>query len=446
MKKITIPSSVEYVMSALSDAGHDVYLVGGCVRDSLLGLEPKDYDMTTDATVDEIKELYNKKHCKVYINNMKKHGTVLVRVKGTLCEISTFKSSYNQKTIRTDLDYRDLTINAIACDKYGSVVYNDTSLSDLSSGVIRAVGNPCDRFSEDPLRILRALRFASVYGFNIEAKTKETIFNMKEELTTVSAERISKEFNAILTGKNCFNVLKEYRDVIAVFIPEIKIMFDYNQNSKYHPNDLYIHTLNVVKNTEAVLPVRLAAFFHDIGKPDVRTFSKEKDGTLSCHYRGHSVYSNNITEEILHRLKYSKKEIAEICFLVLYHDFVFTGETNNLKKLFKLIGSKVAFLDKSVVFDRLLDLRQSDRRDHDYSSSDRPLVDLDKVRELGHKLLETFNKTSKLAINGNDLIELGYKGKEIGDCLNDMTDAVLDEKLSNDKDSLMTYAKEKNKN
>ncbi len=446
INKIIMPEFVQTVLSRLSALGYKAYLVGGCVRDSLLGVKPADFDVATNASVVELKKIFS--DYKTVNKNGERHGTVtIVDTLNTenSVEISTYKTTVKENGILSDLKHRDFTINAIAYNNY--YIQNDGSIEDLKNKIIRCVGNPYDRFNEDYLRILRALRFASVLGFTIEENTKKAIFKMKNNLKSISAERIQKEFNKIITGKNCYKVLKEFREVIAVFIPKIQVMFEYNQMSPYHPNDLYEHTLQVTSHVTPDLVTRLSAFFHDIGKPQARTDETLDDGTVIGHYRGHAVFSQTVTKNILKRLKYPTNITKQILFLVFYHDFIFTEEKKNTRKFLKKLDEALPKENKILMVDKLLDIRYSDRLDHNFSASAKPLVRLSTIRKNAQEILAQNEalKITDLKINGYDLMKLGYQGVQIGECLNELLECVLDNELVNEKKTLLKFLKKKRK-
>lgn len=448
-KTIDIPTDVQTVLDRLTEHGHEAYIVGGCVRDSLLGLTPKDYDVTTSANTEEIKEIF--KDCKIINNNGLKHGTVTVKLneESSNIEITAFKHSVDEENnILSDLKHRDFSINAIAYNVNGFVqLPNKAFFDDIENKVVKCVGKAEERFEEDCLRILRALRFASIYGFDIELDTEIAMRNMAHLINScVAVERINSELNKILLGKNCRYVLDKYRDIIAAIIPEIKVMFNFDQKSKYHPNDLYTHTLNVVANVDDNLILRLAALFHDIGKPKVQLHYRDSETKkMYCHYYNHSTASYKIAQRILLRLNYPIKLIEEVLFLILYHDFEFTTKKKNARNLLKLINRHLHRKELEMAM-LLLNLRKADRNDHDFSMSKIPLVDLDIVEknivEIVHEK-ECFS-VSNLKVNGHDMMNLGYVGEFrqlIGTTLDAMVDAIVDESLINEKEDLIRFAK-----
>ena len=442
-----IPDKIKYILNELNNHNYEAYIVGGSLRDSLLGEMPLDYDITTNATPDEIKEVFNNLH--IINNNGEKHGTVTVRYNKENIEITTFRldgdyidhrhpdNVYFTRSLEEDLKRRDFTINALAMDINGKIYDYFEGANDLKNKIIKCVGNPHKRFEEDALRILRGLRFASVLDFIIDDDTLKAMYSLKDTLKYVSKERIKTELDKMISGKAFYRVMDNEltREILSIIIPEIKDTFDFNQKSKYHPLDLYHHTLEVVKNIKGDYITKLAGLFHDIGK--TKCYQSEiKDGKEIYHFIGHEKYSYDITIKNLKDLRYSDREIKEISFLVLYHDYKFS---NNLKSVRKFMY-KMEGLDMDLMIDRIIDLKMADQITHNNVE----LFDFSIIKELYNQIKNNENecynlKTLKIA--GNDLIELGYKGKEIGNILNDVLKLVIAGGLINDKDSLLKYVK-----
>ncbi|PWM45669.1 MAG: CCA tRNA nucleotidyltransferase, partial [Clostridiales bacterium] len=305
MTAFSIP---EKIINKLSQNGYDAYFVGGCVRDFLRGEAFTDIDICTSATPEEVKKCFSEE---TIIETGIKHGTVTLLFCGESFEITTFRSEqgYNDsrhpsnvefiKSINEDLSRRDFTMNAIAL-KDGIITDPFGGSQDIKNKIIRTVGNPDERFKEDALRILRALRFSSVLGFEIEEKTAESIFKNKELLCHVSKERIAVEFNKILLGKNVENILINYSSVIAVFIPEILQTINFNQHNPFHIYDVYTHIVKAVASSENNIYIRLTMFFHDMAKP--QCFSLDNDGI--GHFKKHADKSSDMAKIVLNRMKY----------------------------------------------------------------------------------------------------------------------------------------------
>lgn len=436
--------NIIYVLEKLNNSGFEAYIVGGCVRDNLLGKIPVDYDITTNALPDEIKNVFS--DLKIIDNNGEKHGTVTIRYNHENIEITTFRTDGDYldhrhpdnvkftRNLKEDLLRRDFTINAMAMDINLNLYDYFNGKEDLKNKVVKCVGTPTNRFTEDALRILRGLRFASTLQFEIEESTLDAMFNLRDTLSYVSKERIKVELDKMICGKYFTKLMRnnKVREIFATIIPDIRLSFDFDQKSKYHPNDLYNHTLNVVENVSSNHIVKLAALFHDLGK--VSSVSVEyKDGVEIYHFFGHEEKSYEIAKKTLKNLKYSNDEIEKITWLVLYHDYKFSIKPKSVKKFMRHLPGR----DDSMLIDLLIDLKKSDSIDHINSDS----FDFDSIRRNYDEIIssgECFNLKT-LKIDGNILINLGYSGKEIGKILNELVDLVVDLKLENDKDKLIEY-------
>lgn len=431
MEKISfeIPRNIRRIMKLISSYKYNSYIVGGAIRNTLLNIPPHDYDLVTDASLEELKYIF--KNFNIVNNNSLKHNTLTINLEDSNIEISSFPEGLTN--FIEDLKHRDFTINSIAYDGINTI-YSKTSFKDLENKIIRCNGNPKERFAEDPLRILRAIRFYSILDFKIEKETEQAIFELKDTLNFVSKERIREEFNKILLSDNAFTTLNKYKEIFAVFIPELIETFDFEQKNKYHIHNVYEHNLYVMKNVKKDLTTRLSAFFHDIGKP--ATVSKEiVDGNEVFHFYGHSLKSKTIAKEILKRLKYPNSIIENVCFLIQYHDFHLKNSKKNLKKLLNLMEEK-----HEILFPKFIDLVKSDRLDHinlkpdNYNNYEMDLLTL--YEEIKNEK-ECFS-IKDLNINGKDLINLGLpKGPKIGLILNILLNKVINEIIPNEKESLI---------
>ena len=438
MINIKIPDYCKRIMSVLSANGFESYLVGGCVRDSLMGEKPHDYDITTNATPQEMLECF--KDFKVVETGLK-HGTLTVVIDNKNIEITTYRvdGEYDDnrhpkevsftRNLEEDLKRRDFTVNAMAYNDESGVVDLYGGERDLEKRVIRCVGEPDKRFNEDGLRILRALRFASVLGFSIAEETAKSIHKNKELLENISAERIFVEFKKLLCGKNAEKILIEFKDVIAVFIPEIKPCFDFDQNTKYHCYDVYTHIVKTVSAVEKDEKLRLACFFHDIGKPQV--YFTDKDGT--GHFYGHNKTSMEIAEAVLKRLKCDNETLKFVLDAVKYHDTQIVPTEKAVKR----------FLNKTCFcfLSSLLKIKRADAAAHAEKYRDREEY-IKSILDILSKIEEENQcfTLKNLAINGRDLIELGVKpNEEMGKMLNNLLLAVIDGKVENKKDELIKF-------
>lgn len=440
---INIPKGAAAIIDMLQNNGFEAYLVGGCVRDSILKRPVHDWDITTSATPAEMKKVFS--DTKIIETGIK-HGTLTILSVDGFYECTTYRidGAYSDgrhpdivrftKSLAEDLKRRDFTINAMA--------YNDTEgLIDLFGGrldlmdhVIRCVGNPEDRFKEDALRIMRALRFAAQLEFDLEMKTKMAAFQMSDTLTKVSAERINSEFCKILTQTMGSQVINDYREIIAVFIPEIRDMFGFEQNNPYHMFAVWDHIIEVLVRANLFmdpnnLALALAAFFHDIGKP--HSYQDSPDGIR--HFYGHAAKSAEMTDSIMRCMRFNNSIREQVVTLVKYHDADIKPEAKYVKRWLNK-------LDSEHLLRCLFMLKYSDISGQVVKNRAERLRE---VSELFTVLDDVINQQAcfslkDLAVNGGDLIAVGMKpGKEIGAVLNQMLELVLNDECANDKDALL---------
>lgn len=444
MNKITIPRGAKAIVQGLRYEHHDAYVVGGCVRDSLLGVEPKDWDICTSATPEEMKEYFNRISVKT-IDTGLKHGTITVDMEQCgKFEVTTFRIDGNYSdnrhpdsvqfvdSIVQDLSRRDFTINAMAFNP-GGLVDPFHGRDDLENGIIRCVGNPDDRFKEDALRILRAMRFSSTYGFTIDEATSQSIHKNKELLLNIAAERIQAELCRMLCGKGILNVLLEYSDVIATIIPEMEPCIGFDQNNRFHEYTVYDHIAHAVANYTGIdTVVNVSLLLHDIGKPCCYTVD-EKGG----HFYGHGVSSHDITEKVLTKLRFDNKTKSDILELVLYHDAVIEPTPKTVRRWLNKIGERQ--------FSRLLDIRMADILAHKKGTQESRIERCNALRTLANEIIEQEQcfKIKDLMIDGYDVMEiLGVpEGKEVGLVLSEILKLVIDEELENDRTALIGYIK-----
>lgn len=438
MIKIIIPDYCNKILKTLKSSGYEGFLVGGCVRDSLMGVTPDDYDITTNATPQEMIEVF--KDFKVFQTGLS-HGTVTVVVDNVNVEVTTYRidGEYTDnrhpkevlftRNIAEDLSRRDFTINAMAYNEQTGLIDLFGGVDDLNKRAIKTVGDPDKRFSEDGLRILRALRFASKLGFEIEECTAKSIIENKHLLQNISKERIFVEFKKLLCGKNVENVLLQFKDVVAEFVPEIKPCFDFNQNTKYHCYDVYTHIVKTVSAIQPDVNLRLAAFFHDIGKPSVY-FTDEKG---VGHFYGHNKVSSKMTKEILARLKSDNDTKKKVSTLVYIHDREIALTEKSVKRFLSRYSVEL--------FNDLLKIKVADASAHakEYRNRDEYIKSLEKILEKISLEDQCFS-LKDLKLNGRDLIELGFSpSKEIGDILKKLLSAVIDGRVENEKSKLIDY-------
>lgn len=437
--KIRIPLNIKRALSQLHQAGFEAYVVGGCVRDTFLGKTPHDWDIATSATPHEIRGVFGGYR---QIDTGLKHGTVMVVMDGGLVEITTFRvdGEYSDgrrpdnvaftSSITEDLARRDFTINACAI--------TDTLLIDPFGGredaknqLIRCVGDPVKRFTEDALRILRGIRFAAVLDFKVEERTKTAMLACRHLLKNVSQERITAEFCKTLQGMNVKNTLLEFKDILLFILPEVKDMMGFDQHNRYHVYDVYEHSLNAVESIESDLILRTAMFFHDIAKPACFTLDENAAG----HFYGHPEMSADMAGKILQRMKFSTAHSHAVIELIKYHDHPLELNSKSVKKLLNKLGE--------VQFRRLLKVKRADILAQNPVFAKERLKKLDILEGILDEILATNACLSlrDLAVNGDDLILLGIpEGKQIGDVLNRLLEMVLNEEAENSKDALLEEA------
>ena len=433
----------ETAVAMLKSNGFEAFLIGGSVRDFIMGLPIGDIDITTNATPTQVKEVF--KDFRVIETGIK-HGTVTVLIYNEPLEITTYRSegTYSDnrhpdsvefsKSLSDDVIRRDFTMNAIAYDFTEGFCDLVGGIADIGNKIIRCIGDAETRFREDALRILRALRFSSVLGFTIEDDTKDAIHRCKNLLKNISAERIQVEFTKLICGKNAYNVLEEFSDVIAVFIPEIKACIGFEQKNRHHCFDVYTHTLKAIEKSKPDHTIRLALLFHDIGKPFVAHFDEKGEQ----HYYGHPKKSAEMTEKTLTRLRFDNDTKNKVVTLVSFHDSPIMVNDNTLpdRKRLKRIMSQIG---KDLIFD-LIHIKYCDnsaqnpeyfRGENFYSTT------YDMINEILENQ-ECFS-IKDLKINGNDLISMGFKGRDIGKILNIILDLVIKEKIKNEIGEIKDY-------
>ncbi|MBM7834094.1 CCA tRNA nucleotidyltransferase [Clostridium sardiniense] len=443
---INIPDKVKFIIDTFYENNYEAFMVGGCIRDSLLLKEPKDYDIATSATPTITESLFDKT-----IPTGIKHGTITVLIDKEPFEVTTYRIEGKYKDnrrpdeisfvtdIKDDLSRRDFTINAFAYNSREGLKDYFNGLEDLKNRIIRTVGNSDKRFNEDALRILRAIRFSAQLNFEIEENTLNAIKKNKELLENISAERIRDELCKILISDNPRKGLIFLRDcgVLNIIIPELIPLIGFNQRNRYHHEDIFNHTLSVVENTPNNLALRLSALFHDIGKPDC--FFIDADG--NGRFFGHNNVSEEIAEGILTRLHFDNKTIKTVCILIKEHMNVLDNPSNvAIKRLINRVSVDNIHL--------LYSLQEADIKS--LKIPDKALSKLNIMRDKTKFILESKAPTSTkdLAIDGGTLIrELSLvPGKIIGDTLNHILQLVLDDPDLNNKDILLSEAKEYLKN
>ena len=426
------------ILEKLESNGFRAYIVGGCVRDRLMGRKIHDTDITTNALPEQIMAVFSGE--KVIPTGLK-HGTVTVVLSGIPYEITTFRidGSYSDSRrpdevrftpdIEADLSRRDFTMNAVAMDKNGGIVDPFGGVSDINAGIIRCVGEPLQRFTEDALRILRAVRFASQLGFRIESETEKAMLSLRKRLDLISRERVREEFDKILCGRNALDVLLGYKDIIAQIIPEAEPCFGFQQHSHYHRYDVYTHIVHTIASVpESDLFLRRAMFFHDIGKPPMFTLDENGEG----HFKGHAELSAKMAETIMKRLRYDNRTIERTCLLISLHSEKIKDAVQ-MKKLLSRLGEDD--------FCKLMDFKKADNSGkNDFVLAENPLFD--SYKEAAHKLISEGEclTLSQLEVSGSDIAALGADGREIGQVLDKLLELVIEGSLKNERKTLIDFA------
>ena len=436
-----LPVNAKKLIDTITAAGYEAYAVGGFVRDTIMGRKAGDIDITTSATPLELEAVLDKSSIK-YIETGIKHGTVTALVDSEPYEITTFRTDGDYldnrhpenvefvRNLKDDLARRDFTINAIAYNDKTGIVDIFGGVYDIKNEVIRAVGEPDKRFKEDALRILRALRFAAVLGFEIEENTAKAIFDNKELLKNIAGERVYTELVKLLLGDYCEQILLKYRDVFAVVMPELEPCFDFPQRSKWHIYDVYTHIVKSVAITPKSDYMRLAMLFHDIGKPFVRT--TDEHGV--DHFKGHPAVSEVKARAILERLHASNEIRRKVLTLVANHDYYITPKPSNIKRWLRTLGEDLT-LD-------YIDFKIADLTSHNLDLSEPEIEVLKRIKVQTKEIISRREpyKISDLKVNGNDLISIGFTGKEIAAELDNLIRLVSGSPELNTKEKLLHLA------
>lgn len=437
-----MPKNVDTAINLLQSAGFEAYAVGGCVRDSLLGKTPNDWDITTSAKPEDMKSVFADFHC---IDTGIKHGTVTVVIDGEPLEITTFrldgeyednrhpKSVTFTSNLGADLGRRDFTVNAMAYSKKTGTVDLFGGQNDLKNKIIRCVGDPDRRFNEDALRILRALRFASALDFEIEEKTAQSLLKNRALLGNISEERIAKELLKLICGKGAKRILTDFAPVLFEILPELQPMYKNSHDNPHHCYDIYEHTLIAVESIDPEPTLRFAMLLHDCGKPAVKKF--DENGV--AHFYGHQRISAEISAQILARLKVSNKFRDEILFLVSNHDrWELYENTEKMPRYLSKFG-----------LDGVLNLLKVMRADV-LAQSPEYRYRLDQIADAEETAKNLAAQKpclslSELQINGRTLMDIGIpQGRKLGAVLAQLLDEVIDGVTKNTQEALTTRARE----
>ena len=440
--KITLPRKVLMIINNLQLHGYEAFAVGGCVRDSILARRPEDWDITTSAKPEEIKRLFRRT-----VDTGIEHGTVTVMIGKDSYEVTTYRvdgayeDGRHPKEVRftsrleEDLQRRDFTINAMAYNDDVRLVDVFGGMKDLNHHLIRCVGDPRERFSEDALRILRAVRFSAQLNFPIEPDTAEAIKELAPTLEKISAERIQAELVKLLVSPHPERIRDAYElGITKVILPEWDAMAGVEQNTPHHRYDVAEHTIRAMKYVKRDKILRLTMLFHDMGKPSTKT----TDENGRDHFKGHALVSEEIARKVLRRLKFDNETVKTVTRLVCYHDYRMEATPKNVRRAMNRIGVEL--------FPYYLAVRMADAKAQSPYRRREKIENIVAVRKLYQEALleEDCVTLRQLAVSGRDLMDLGMNpGREIGSMLSELLEYVIDDPKRNEKEILRGYVKEK---
>ena len=442
--KIEIPKNAKMILDTMHDAGYEAYIVGGCVRDAILGKEPSDWDITTNALPAQVKELFRRT-----IDTGIEHGTVTVMVGKEGYEVTTYRIDGKYEDSRhpsevtftlnlvEDMKRRDFTINAMAYNEEEGLVDRFGGIEDLNNRLIRCVGDPRERFTEDALRIMRAVRFAAQLDYDIEDETVAAIKELSPTLKKISAERIQTELVKLLTSDHPEKIKLAYElGITAVVLPEFDRCMETEQKNIHHMYNVGDHTVVALKNVRNDKLLRLTMLMHDFGKP--ATITVDDEGVT--HFKGHAALGSNMAKEILKRLKFDRDTMDRVSNLVKYHDDRYEPSPSVIRRAINRVGEED--------FPLLFDIRYADTMAQSTYMRQEKLALIEKTRLVYQQIIENKDCVSlkSLAVNGKDLISLGINpSKQMGDILKAMLEDVLEEPSRNTKDYLLEPERLRNK-
>lgn len=443
-ERIDLPEEVNIILDAYKEYGATAYIVGGCVRDNLIGREVHDWDICTPVVPSKTIDIFREKGYSVIETGLK-HGTVTVMINDNPFEITVFRrdGEYSDRRhpdnveftsdLEEDLSRRDFTMNAIAYNPETGFVDPFNGIDDIRWRYIRCVEDPTERFREDPLRIMRAIRFSAQTGFTIDFKTLLAAQSERLKLMLISAERKRDELCKMITSYSPFlfdSMMKGWR-IICEVIPELYYCRS-RQRNPHHKYNIYTHSVYAMCNTKADLILRLTLLFHDIGKPNTRV----SDESGIDHFYGHADVGAKMTDEIMRRLRFDNFTRETVVELVRYHDSEISPKKSAIKRWLNRLGEEQ--------FLRLLEVREADIKAQNPVYSEEKLLKIKKIKDVLKEVLEEKScfTLKDLAVDGYDLIAIGYKpGKELGDVLNELLRLVIDEELQNGQSTLLAEAK-----
>lgn len=432
---IQLPEDVKKIIEIIEKAGYEAYAVGGCVRDSLLMRNPNDWDITTSAKPEKVKELFKKT-----IDTGIEHGTVTVMMHHVGYEVTTYRIDGEYEDARhpknvtftsnliEDLKRRDFTINAMAYNDRSGIVDAFDGISDLEKGIIRAVGNPRERFDEDALRMMRAVRFSAQLGYSIEEDTKRAIQELSPNLQKISAERIQVELVKLVSSDHPEKMRDLYETgITAVILPEFDKAMLTAQNNPHHCYTVGEHIIQSMAASDADKNIRLAMLYHDIGKPECLT----TDEKGIDHFYGHPEVSGRICKASLRKLKFDNDTIHTVVQLVTHHDYQILPEKKYVRRAMNRIGKDI--------FPLLLKVKQADLHAQSTYQREEKQEKLDEICTLYKEIIQENEcvDLKGLAVTGSDLIAWGMKpGRELGEMLSQLLAIVIDDPAKNQKETL----------
>ncbi len=431
-----IPKHVEHILTALEAAGHEVWCVGGCVRDALSGRAPEDWDVTASARPEETMAIFGSQAEPTGLA----HGTVTVKTEGGPVEVTTYRidGAYRDHrrpesvvftgSVDKDLARRDFTVNAMALNLRGELRDPFGGRADLERGILRCVGDPDRRFQEDALRILRGLRFFAALGLEPEVETSAAMERNRELLGEIAPERIRTELVKLLTGRNAARALNEHPGIAGVFWPELLPMVNLDQRNIHHCHDVWTHSTAALAQTPPIPELRCAALLHDVGKPSVFTLDHQGVG----HFYGHAKAGAALADAMLRRLKFSNVFRERTVRLIQWHDRDIPRTDRGLRRALRALGEEELRL--------LLALKRADNLAQAPAYWGRQ-AEIRLGEEILDRLLaeDACFSLKQLAVKGGDLLALGLSGPGLGAALNELLNKVVDGELPNEREALLRH-------
>lgn len=442
---IEIPDDVKMIMGKLNSSGFKAYVVGGAIRNSLLGIKAKDWDITTSAKPDDMLKVFEHLH---FTQTGIKHGTITVVLNGNGYEVTTFRKDGDYSDNRhpdsvefvddlsIDLSRRDFTINAMAYNDEEGLIDLFGGLNDINNRIIKCVGNPDNRFQEDALRMMRAIRFGAQLNFFPEKETRESIRKNSNLITNVSKERISAEISKILVSDHPDRIVHfRVLGIMKYIIPCLDDCFDVEQNNQWHVYSVGTHIIQSLLHSDSNdFETRLALMLHDVGK----VIAKTTDENGIDHFYQHNIESAKLANDWMREYKFDSTTIDNVTKLVLHHDYFYEPTKKSVKKMLNMVGLELT--------EKLIEIRKADVLSQNTHFIDERFAKIELLKSFIKEVVDSQEafQVRDLEIDGNDLISIGFKqGKELGNCLKELMDIVLDNPEMNTKDILLGLAKDK---